>query len=187
MEKKHYKLYLNTSEPTSENLYSYSAEYIGQAIGNIESGARVISNSTNGAGNLTGFIAPKKSGIFSLYENVLIKPTGDRLTLQHTTGPHDLSFLQAFIQFVIQSPVTKISGDSYEGLSGHKGYVVTFTAEGKEQKATITNSFDSWIKSTAESAGVSALTGAANSALQSAGLPAAADGAVDLGLEYAVA
>ena len=72
MKKKHYKLYLNTSEPTSENLYSYSADFIGQAIGNIESGAQVISNSTNGAGNLTGFIAPKKSGIFSLRS--LLKP-----------------------------------------------------------------------------------------------------------------
>ena len=139
MKKNHYKLYLNTSEPTSENLYSYSADYIGQAIGNIDSGAQVISNSTTGAGNQTGFIAPQKTGIFSLYDNVLIKPSGERLTFQNKTGAHDLSFLQAFLQFVLQTPVTQISGDSYEGLDGHKGYVLTFTAEGKSQKATVTN------------------------------------------------
>ena len=136
---KHYKLYLNTSEPTSDNLYSYSANFIGQAIGNIDSGARVISNSTGGAGNLTGFIAPQKTGVFSLYDNVLIKPTGERLTFQNTTGQHDLSFLQAFLQFVLQTPVTQISGDTYEGLDGHKGYVLTFTANGTSQKATVTN------------------------------------------------
>ena len=139
MTKKHYKLYLNTSEPTSENLYSYSANFIGQAIGNIDSGAQVISNSTSGAGNQTGFIAPQKTGIFSLYDNVLIKPSGERLTFQNKTGAHDLSFLQAFLQFVLQTPVTQISGDSYEGLDGHKGYVLTFTANGKSQKATVTN------------------------------------------------
>ena len=49
MKKNHYKLYLNTSELTSENLYSYSADFIGQAVGSIDSGAQVISNSTIGA------------------------------------------------------------------------------------------------------------------------------------------
>jgi len=38
--------------------------------------------------------------------------------------------------------VTQISGDSYEGLDGHKGYVLTFTANGKSQKATVTNDDD---------------------------------------------
>lgn len=35
--------------------------------------------------------------------------------------------------------MTQISGDSYEGLDGHKGYVLRFTADGKGQKATVTN------------------------------------------------
>ena len=35
--------------------------------------------------------------------------------------------------------MTQISGDTYEGLDGHKGYFLTFTAEGKSQKATVTN------------------------------------------------
>ena len=190
MRKKIYKLYLNISEPKPENLYSFNANFVGRAIGDIEVGAQVISNLTAGAGNNIGPIAPSKTGVFSMYENVLIKPTGERLTLQHPTGPHDLSFLQAFIQFVIQSPVTKISGDTYEGLDGHKGYVLTFTAEGKSQKATVTN-FWGWVKHAAESAGASALTGAVKSAVNdaatSAGIPVEFDVGIDMGLEYAAA
>ena len=188
--KKIYKLYLNTSEPKPENLYSFNANFVGRAIGDIEVGAQVISNLTAGAGNNIGPIAPQKTGVFSVYENVLIKPTGERLTLQNPTGPHDLSFLQAFIQFVIQSPVTKISGDTYEGLDGHKGYVLTFTAEGKEQKATVTNSWDSWFKKAAESTGISAanaaVTDTVNSALQSVGIPVAADTGADIAVTAAL-
>lgn len=157
MKNKHYKLYLNTSEPTSENLYSYSANFIGQAIGNIDSGAQVISNLTSGTGNHTGFIAPQKTGIFSLYDNVLIKPSGERLTFQNTTGAHNLSFLQAFLQFVLQTPVTQISGDSYEGLDGHKGYVLTFTANGKSQKLLLQMTTISLLNMVGQESGVAVL------------------------------
>ena len=136
---KHYKLYRNTSEPTADNDFSYTADFIGHAIGDIASGAKVISNSTRGTGNLTGFIAPKKTGVFTKYDDILIKPTGERLSFQSATGPHDLSFLQAFLEFVMETKVTKISGDTFEGLDGHKGYFLTFTADEKEQKATVTN------------------------------------------------
>ena len=39
----------------------------------------------------------------------------------------------------METKVTKISGDTFEGLDGHKGYFLTFTADEKEQKATVTN------------------------------------------------
>ena len=140
---KHYKLYRNTSEPTTDNDFSYTADFIGHAIGDIGSGAKVISNSTRGTGNLTGFIAPQKTGVFTKYDDILIKPTGERMSFQSATGPHDLSFLQAFVEFVMETRVTKISGDTFEGLDGHKGYFLTFTADEKEQKATVTNITDS--------------------------------------------
>ena len=137
MEGKHYKAYLHESEIDSNN--NYQAKYIGQAKGQIDSGAVVMSNSTRGTGNLTGFIAPKKTGVFTKYDDILIKPTGEKMIFQSATGPHDLSFLQGFLEFVMETKVTEISGDTFEGLDGHKGYFLTFIADEKEQKATITN------------------------------------------------
>lgn len=136
--KKYYSLYHHTSELNLEN-HTYLAKYIGKAVGNIESGAFVISNSTKGSGDLIGHIAPQKNGIFNLTGDILTNPNGEKMIFQNDMGSHDLSFCSSFIEFVLETSIKNVSGRAYDGVEDHKGYVISFNNKGKEQKATITS------------------------------------------------
>ena len=139
MRQKNYKVYLNQTEP-DEN-HNYTSNFIGKARGNIESGATVISNSTGGSGNLIGYVAPQKTAIFNLTGDILTKPTGEKMQFQHNTGSHDLSFLSSMIEFILRSPLSDVSGKTFEGVEGNRGYLLSFQHNGESKKATITNSF----------------------------------------------
>jgi hypothetical protein len=137
MRQKQYKVYLNQSEP-DEN-HNYTSKFIGKAKGNIESGATVISNSTGGNGNLIGYIAPQKTGIFNLNGDILTKPTGEKMQFQHNTGSHDLSFLSSMVEYILKSPLSDVSGKTFEGVEGNRGYLLSFQHNGECKKVTITN------------------------------------------------
>ena len=137
MTEKSYKVYLNTSEIDSNN--NYQTKCIGQAKGNIDSGAVVMSNSTKGNGNVFGVITPQKTGIFNLSGDILTKPTGEKMILQSNTGPHDLSFLTSMVEFILQKPISNASGKTFEGIDGNKGYLMSFVHEGEDKQVTVTN------------------------------------------------
>ncbi len=164
MKGKHYKVYLHTSEIDSNN--NYQTKYIGQAKGHIDSGAVVMSNSTKGNGNVIGVIIPQKTAIFTLSGDVLTKPTGEKMSFQNETGSHDLSFLTSVVEFILQKPISNVSGRTYGGIGPNKGYLMSFVHEGEEKQVTITNesvedevvnnSMDPTLKVFLPSAGVSA-------------------------------
>ena len=149
MTEKIYEVYLNESEIDSNN--NYLTKYIGQAKGHIDSGAVVMSNSTKGNGNLFGVIKPQKTGIFNLSGDILTKPTGEKMSFQNNTGPHDLSFLTSMVEFILQKPISNASGKTFDGNGGDRGYIMSFIHEGEEKKVTITNGF--WDDFAGESAG----------------------------------
>lgn len=144
MQKK-YRLYFNNSAVDSNGFYE--ALYVGNAEGNIDTGVNVISHSTGGFGNLTGYLYPQKSAIFSLLLNdkVFISTDGNRMTFQNKIGSNPLSFMRAFIEFILQEEISNIEGDEYEGMNGKKAFLVRFE-DSKHQirKATMTNSWDSF-------------------------------------------
>ena len=137
MSQKNYKVYLHQSEP-DEN-HNYTSKFIGKAKGNIDSGATVISNSTGGSGNLIGYVAPQKTGIFNLTGDILTKPTGEKMQFQNNTGSHDLSFLSSMLEYILGSSLSDVSGKTYEGVEGNRGYLLSFKHNGECKKATITN------------------------------------------------
>ena len=137
MSQKNYKVYLHQSEP-DEN-HNYTSKFIGKAKGNIDSGATVISNSTGGSGNLIGYVAPQKTGIFNLTGDILTKPTGEKMQFQHNTGSNDLSFLSSMLEYILGSSLSDVSGKTYEGVEGNRGYLLSFKHNGESKKATITN------------------------------------------------
>ena len=135
---KYYSLYHHISEFDSENC-QYLAKCIGKAVGDIERCANVISNSTRGNGNVTGYIAPQTVGVFDLSGDILTSPTGEKLVFQNDMGPNNLSFCSSLIEYVLQTSIKNVSGKVYDGVESHKAYVICFHNDGKNQKATITS------------------------------------------------
>ena len=143
MEKKEYNLYLHTTEPNS--LGFYKAKFIGEAKGNIDTGSQVVSNSTGGVGNVTGYIHAKKTAVFQFIfdEDVFISTDGTRMTFQNIIGENAISFIQNFLEFVLQYEITDIAGNEYEGVEDKKrSYIVIYKyGENNEKvgRATMTN------------------------------------------------
>lgn len=143
--RKKYKLYFHISNVDSNGFYE--ALYVGNAEGNIDTGVNVISHSTGGFGNLTGYLYPQKSAIFSLVLNnkVFISTDGNRMTFQNKIGKNSLSFMKAFIEFILKDEISNIDGDEYEGMNGKKAYLVSFEDSTHQiRKATMTNGWDSF-------------------------------------------
>jgi hypothetical protein len=135
--KKHYKLFRVTNSFPNGDLIS---DYIGDAVGHMESGATVTSNTPRGSGYPLGILKAERSAAFKLTENrILTLPEGDSLLEQADIGSHPLSFIRSFIEFVeLKRPVT-ISGNYFEGFDGErKAYVVDIQMEeGEEPKMYI--------------------------------------------------
>jgi len=139
---KTYKLYLDQDAPDSNG--NYLSDFAGHGRGHIDTGIQIVSNTTGGFGNLTGNIEAQKAAVFSIVTTgstkVFIGTDGYRMTFQNKIGPNPLSFIRAFLEFVLQSTITNIEGDEYEGIDGKKSYVVTYTDKDCNQKsATMTN------------------------------------------------
>lgn len=137
---KHYKLFRVSKSFPDGNII---AAYIGNGIGDIDTGATIQSNMNRGPGYLTGSISSTRSAVFTLQNvEILTLPEGDRLLFQAPIGAHELEFIRAFIDFVeIKKPVT-ISGNSFEGFDGErKAYVVDIQMEegGEKTKYILTN------------------------------------------------
>ena len=82
--KKHYKLFRVTNSFPNGDLIS---DYIGDAIGHMESGATVTSNTPRGPGYLVGVLKAQRSAPFTLTENkILTLPEGDSLLEQTEIG-----------------------------------------------------------------------------------------------------
>ena len=142
---KRYKLFFHLT-PLDSNGF-YTAAYVGKAKGHIDTGVQVVSNTTGGLANPTGYVYAQKTAVFSVIDDntVFVSTDGHRLTLQNKIGSNSLSFIQAFIEFVLQEPITEIVGDEYDGLQGKKAYLVDYkNTKGEKQKATLTNSWDSF-------------------------------------------
>ena len=135
---KYYSLYHHISDSDSDNCH-YLAKCIGKAVGDIETCANVISNSTRGNGNVTGYIAPQTVGVFYLSGDILTSPTGEKLVFQNDMGPNNLSFCSSLIEYVLQTSIKNASGKVYDGVESHKAYIICFLNDGKNQKATITS------------------------------------------------
>ena len=142
---KRYKLFFHLT-PLDSNGF-YTAAYVGKAKGHIDTGVQVVSNTTGGLANPTGYVHAQKTAVFSLVDDntVFVSTDGHRLTLQNKIGSNSLSFIQAFIEFVLQEPISEIVGDEYDGLQGKKAYLVDYkNTKGEKQKATLTNGWDSF-------------------------------------------
>ena len=137
-----YKLYFSEDNPDSNGIYL--ADFVGHGTGHIDTGIHVVSNSTGGFGNLTGNIQPKIRSVFRIFSvrgtKIFTGTDGYRLTFQNVIGPNPISFIKAFIEFVIKESITDVKGDEYEGIDGKKSYVVTYKDNtGKEKTVTMTN------------------------------------------------
>ena len=137
-----YKMYLNQGEPDEDG--NYLSNFAGRGRGHIETGINVISNTTGGFGNLIGSVQPQKVSVFSIISvkntKVFIGTDGSRMTFQNKIGTNPLSFIKAFLEFLLQDQIGSIEGDEYEGLDGKKSYVIQYTQnDGKHQSATMTN------------------------------------------------
>jgi hypothetical protein len=63
------------------------------------------------------------------------------MTFQNKIGANPLSFIQAFLEFVLEGKITGIEGDEYQGIDGKKAYVVNYRDKDCNHKsATMTNS-----------------------------------------------
>jgi hypothetical protein len=141
-----YRMYLNQDEPDSSG--NYLSNYVGHGRGHIETGINVVSNTTGGFANLTGNIQPQKVAVFSIIstktKKVFVGTDGYRMTFQNKIGANPLSFIRAFLEFILQSKINSIDGDEYEGIDGKKSYVVQYVDKDCNHKsATMTNGWDS--------------------------------------------
>ena len=139
--KKHYKLFRVTNSFPNGDLIS---DYIGDAVGTMESGATVTSNTPRGSGYPVGTLKAERSAAFKLTENkILTLPEGSSLLEQEKIGSHPLSFIRSFIEFVELKRPVSLEGKYYEGFDGNrKAFVVDVQMEeGEEPKMYImTNS-----------------------------------------------
>ena len=162
MKGKHYKVYLHESEIDSNN--NYRTKCIGQAKGHIDSGAVVMSNSTKN-GNVVGVIKPQKTGIFNFIRRYFNETNREKMSFQNNTGSHDLSFLTSMVDFILPTPISNASGKTFEGIGGHKGYLMSFVHEGEDKQITITND---WWDEVESSLATTAVNNVANQALSAA-------------------
>jgi len=149
---KKYKLYSDLIIPNAAGYYT--ASFLGEGDGNIDSGSIVVSNKTGGFGNLTGYIHPQKKAVFTISKDksIFISTDGTRMTLQNVLGKNQLSFIQSFLEFVLKYPIYDMEGDLYEGVDlGKKAYLVSYKYDnGKIGRATMTNSAESVTKKIGE-------------------------------------
>ena len=138
--KKHYKLFRVTNSFPNGDLIS---DYIGDAVGTMESGATVTSNTPRGPGYAVGTLKSIRSAAFTLKENrILTLPEGDSLLVQEDIGSHPLSFIRSFIEFVELKRPLRLKGKYFEGFDGNrKAYVVDIQMEegGEKTKYILTN------------------------------------------------
>ena len=135
--KKHYKLFRVTNSFPNGDLIS---DYIGDAVGTMESGATVTSNTPRGSGYPVGTLKAERSAAFKLTENrILTLPEGDSLLEQADIGSHPLSFIRSFIEFVELKRPLRLKGKYFEGFDGNrKAFVVNVEMEeGKKSKMYI--------------------------------------------------
>jgi hypothetical protein len=141
MEKKDYNLYLHVSDLNT--LGFYRAKFIGEAKGNIDTGVQVISNSTGGVGNVTGYVHAQKIAIFQFIfdEDVFISTDGTNMTFQNILGENAISFIQGYLEFILQYEIRNLVGNEYEGeTDDKKAYIVKFDyGDDKTARATMTN------------------------------------------------
>ena len=140
---KHYKLFRVKQRFPDGNII---ADYIGNALGDIDTGASVMSNSNRGPGYLTGHIQSTRAGAFILQDiEILTLPGGERLLLQASIGAHDLEFISSFIDFIELQKPQMIKGEYFEGFDGtRKAYFVKVKMEGKpEMDYIMTNESES--------------------------------------------
>ena len=148
--KKHYKLFRVTKSFPNGDLIS---DYIGDAVGTMERGAVVSSNTPRGSGYAIGNLKSIRSAAFRLKENgILIIPEGDSLLEQVNIGSHQLSFISSFIDFVELKRPVSLEGKYFEGFDGNrKGFIVDVVLEegGEIKKYIMTNSEFGWTNITA--------------------------------------
>ena len=114
--KKHYKLFRVTNSFPNGDLIS---DYIGDAVGTMESGATVTSNTPRGSGYPVGTLKAERSAAFKLTENrILTLPEGDSLLEQADIGSHPLSFIRSFIEFVELKRPLRLQGKYFEAFDG---------------------------------------------------------------------
>ena len=120
LDERQYKLYFHQTDPDQQGLYR--ALYVGVGRGNINTGSIVLSNTTTGVGNLTGYIHPQKVAIFQLVgkQNVFVSTDGCSMVFQNIIGKNDLTYIQGFIEYILQKKVIEIAGDYYEGIEKKK-------------------------------------------------------------------
>ena len=133
--KKHYKLFRVTNSFPNGDLIS---DYIGDAVGTMESGATVTSNTPRGSGYPVGTLKAERSAAFKLTENrILTLPEGDSLLEQADIGSHPLSFIRSFIEFVELKRPSSLRGKYFEGFDGlRKAFVVDVQMEEGEEPKT---------------------------------------------------
>ena len=117
----------------------YRSNFIGEAHGHIDTGLQVVSNSTGGVGNLTGYIHPQKTAIFQIVEDIdtFVSSDGERMTFQNTTGNNNISLMKAFLEFILKYEIYDVQGKTYQALSNRKAWRLTFKYDnGKQASAT---------------------------------------------------
>lgn len=135
-----YNLYIQSQEETSDGFYK--AIFVGTAKGHIDSGVMTVSNSTRGEGNITGYIHPQKLGIFTIFKEkgFFISTDGHQMTFQNKIGKNNISFIKAFLEFVLQYEIFDVQGELYQGVDfGKKAYRVTYKYKNGTGSATMTN------------------------------------------------
>lgn len=135
-----YNLYIQSQEETSDGFYK--AIFVGTAKGHIDSGVMTVSNSTRGEGNITGYIHPQKLGIFTIFKEkgFFISTDGHQMTFQNKIGKNNISFIKAFLEFVLQYEIFDVQGELYQGVDfGKKAYRVTYKYKNGTGRATMTN------------------------------------------------
>jgi hypothetical protein len=118
----------------------YRSNFIGEAHGNIDSGLQVVSNSTGGVGNLTGYIHPQKTAIFQVVKdiNTFVSSDGERMTFQNKTGANNITLIKAFLEFILQYDIYNVTADTFQALSNRKAWRIKFQYDnGKDASATL--------------------------------------------------
>lgn len=95
-------MYVHTTEPDRQGFYK--ANFVGEGTGHICSRAQVVSNSTGGEGNLTGYISPQITAVFQFIgdRDVFISTDETRMTFQNSIGKNGLSFIKGFLEYVLR-------------------------------------------------------------------------------------
>jgi len=134
-----YKLYRHKTSPDDQGFYL--ADFIGQGTGDMDGGTIIVSNSTGGNGNLTGFLSSQITAAFQFIDDrdIFISTDGTRMTFQNIIGKNGLSFIKGFLEYVLQTRIINIEGNTYMGLNMKDAYIVKYTtSEGRQDNATLT-------------------------------------------------